>query len=334
MADQDIKAETARRARPAMRSILPLKPYQGARPPAPGWFIDAIAAPCEAASVSHLGARISYRRWGRADAPGLLFVHGKGAHEHWWDFIAPFFAADWNVAALSFSGMGSSDWREAYSLETFAGELLAVCEAAGMLAGGRRPFVVAHSFGGFVAAVAAARSGQMLSGAIILDCPLRPPPRDWVQEETRERVMVSPAYPDLETILGRFRLAPPQECPNDFILDHVARYSVKPVERADGQPAWTWKFDPHIWPRMDLSGIGGDPIADARCRISLMRGELSTLVTPQLHASALSRAPKGTVSATIPQAAHHVMLDQPLATVAAINAQLGAWRAMDGMIDS
>ena len=43
---------------------------------------------------------------GPADAAPLLFLHGNGAHADWWSFIAPFFAAEYRVAALSWSGMG------------------------------------------------------------------------------------------------------------------------------------------------------------------------------------------------------------------------------------
>ena len=64
-----------------------------------------------------LGAEVSYQRWGKRGAPGLLFVHGNGAHAHWWDFIAPYFAEHYNVAALTFSGMGDSEWREMPSVQ-------------------------------------------------------------------------------------------------------------------------------------------------------------------------------------------------------------------------
>ena len=44
--------------------------------------------------------------WGREGAPGLLLLHGNGAHADWWSFIAPYLANDFRVAAMSWSGYG------------------------------------------------------------------------------------------------------------------------------------------------------------------------------------------------------------------------------------
>src|SRR3712207_9584205 len=65
----------------------------------------------------------------RSGKPGLLFLHGNGAHADWWSFIAPFFADTHRVAALSWSGMGGSDHRERYSIDGFVAEAFGVAEA-------------------------------------------------------------------------------------------------------------------------------------------------------------------------------------------------------------
>ena len=64
------------------------------------------------------GLRMHYLDEGTGDP--LVFLHGNGAHADWWSFIAPFFAKDWRVAAISWAGMGGSGWREAYSAEVKA----------------------------------------------------------------------------------------------------------------------------------------------------------------------------------------------------------------------
>ena len=61
----------------------PLAPFHGEVPPAPDWFRKAVATPYETGSVTVKGANVTYQRWGRRGAPGLLLVHGNGAHAHW-----------------------------------------------------------------------------------------------------------------------------------------------------------------------------------------------------------------------------------------------------------
>ena len=66
---------------------------------------------------------IHYLLWparaGGACERGLLFVHGGGAHAHWWSFIAPYFTRDFRVAAIDLSGMGDSG-RRATTARSFA----------------------------------------------------------------------------------------------------------------------------------------------------------------------------------------------------------------------
>ena len=94
----------------------------------PEWFHWAISRPFEDRRVSVRGATIRYRVWGERNSPGLVLAHGGGGHLHWWDFIAPYFMGTHCVIALDFAGMGDSDHRERYDAESFAAELVAVCD--------------------------------------------------------------------------------------------------------------------------------------------------------------------------------------------------------------
>jgi pimeloyl-ACP methyl ester carboxylesterase len=296
----------------------PLAALDGAPPPAPQWFKDALAIGPESRFVEVAGARIHYLRWGDRARPGLLLVHGNAAHAHWWDFIAPFLARDYNVAAIDLSGMGDSDWRQnGYAMETFAREELAVCEDAGMFKLDEPPVIVGHSFGGFVTMLTGGLYGDRLAGVVIVDSPVNPPDRPG--GPPKRAIKPHNVYPSLAAAMARFRLMPPQTSENLYLVDWVARNSLKEV--AGG---FTWKFDPAIWQRFSI-GDTAERLKATRCRIAVLRGEHSVLLPPQIGEYMFNLLGRSAPMVEIPQAQHHIMLDQPLALVAALRALLADW---------
>ena len=294
----------------------PLARFHGDKPPAPAWFDRALACAPERSAFDVEGVPIELLTWGEVGKPGLLFMHGNGAHADWWSFIAPFFADDWRVAALSWSGMGNSGWRPTYTGQTFVTEAFAASQAAGLHENGK-PVFVGHSFGGYPTLEAARQHGDQLRAAISVDSPVQPPGRQWRGPPIREGG--TRVYPTLTEALARFRLAPPQGCENLFIADFIARNSLKEVEGG-----WTWKFDPALW-RSYSHGGGTPPLASPKCPVALMWGERSNLMDEEVVAYMKSLAPPQTPMVIIPDADHHVMIDQPLALVAALRAQLAVW---------
>lgn len=300
----------------------PLSQYMGEIPPSPSWFQKAISAGYETRFVRVKGARIHYQCWSSPKKPGLLLVHGNGAHAHWWDFIAPYFADRYNVVAMTFSGMGESDWRDEYDMETFAEEQIAVCEASGMFKHEQKPIIVAHSFGGFVTILTGAEYGDRLSGTVIVDSPVNPPER---QHHRRGRaIRGNRVYPDLTTALSRFRLAPPQPCDNHYGMDYIARWSLKQVDNERGK-GWSWRFDPDIWQRFDFGRPASELLKATACRIALFRGEDSELMPDEVKVYMEKLLDRKVPFVSIPHAFHHVMLDQPLPFVAALRALLADW---------
>jgi len=296
----------------------PLAALAGAPPPAPAWFHETVAVKPESRFVEVDGARIHYLRWGDGTRPGLLLVHGNAAHAYWWSFIAPFLARDYNVAAMDLSGMGDSDWRtEGYTMEQFAREELAVCEDAGMFTPPEPPIIVAHSFGGFVTLLTGALYGERLAGTVIVDSPVNPPGRPGGKPPLSNRP--HKVYATLAAALARFRLLPPQTCDNLYLLDWVARHSLKETERG-----FSWKFDPAIWRDFSIGDIAAR-LKATKCRIAVFRGELSILLPPQIGEYMFNLLGRAAPVVEIPQAQHHIMLDQPLALVAALRALLADW---------
>ena len=138
----------------------------------PFWLERALAVPSETGSVEVAGANIVYETWGAIGNPGVVLVHGSNAHLEWWRFTAPFLADNFRVAALDLSGNGNSDWRERYTGKLLAEEVWQVCQAAEL---GDKPFVVGHSFGGWVALETAKYHDAEIGGILFMDFTTAPP---------------------------------------------------------------------------------------------------------------------------------------------------------------
>ncbi|WP_202842604.1 alpha/beta fold hydrolase [Luteimonas saliphila] len=287
---------------------------------APGWFRDALAVEHELHRVEVGGATVEAIAWGRRGRPGLLFAHGMLAHARWWDFIAPLLSDDFRCAALSFSGMGHSGWRERYSMRTYVDEMAAVIAAAGLDAHSRRPVVVAHSFGSFAARRFAEWRGEELGGVVLLDAPIRASTRYAPSQPPRSYFMKP--YATVGDAVRSFRLVPQQACANAFLVAHVA---VQGLRRRDDH--WIRSFDPQIRVRMMRVGYHAGLVRTA-CPLAFVWGERSALLTDVAREQARQMYPLAPWI-EIPDAAHHVMLDQPLALVAALRGLLLSWPAHD-----
>jgi pimeloyl-ACP methyl ester carboxylesterase len=297
--------------------VLPLAKFKGAKPEAPDWFTTSLKTPFADGETNSNGAKISYRVWGEAGRPGLILVHGGVAHKGWWDFIAPFFLPHYRVMALDLSGMGHSDWRETYDIPTYADEVLAAAEAAGLFQSEEKPWLVGHSFGGFVTIGFSARHGDRIHGSIVIDSPLRAPDK---QRRTAPPSRGGKVYKTLDAALARFRLLPTQDCENPYLIDHIARQSLMEVEGGT-----TWRFDPQLWPKMRYDMKAAiETLKELKCTVTHIRGEKSDLVTDELWSFMKLAFPKSQHHMSIPEARHHVMLDQPLALVSTLRAIFGS----------
>jgi len=280
----------------------------------PQWFEDAVKdAPIVAEAVVD-GARVSYRMWGesRSGAPDLLLVHGGAAHARWWDHLAPLLATDRRVVAIDMSGHGDSDHRASYSMDGWADELVAVISAAGLA---DHPVIAGHSLGGMVAAVVAGRSDSTLSGTIVVDSPVEPDGTGARGEADSPSFGMARVYSTREAAVARFRPVPRQSM-LPYVAAHIADCSVREV--AGG---WTWKFDPTF---MTMSGEMPRTLEGLRSRVVLIAGERGIL-----SAAARQAADEAAEVAVveIPGAGHAIMLDQPMALLAALRGILAGWES-------
>lgn len=248
----------------------------------------------------------------------MIFVHGTGAHAHWWDFIAPFFLSHYRVAAIDLAGCGDSDHLEEYQPEGFAAQVMAVAEDAGF---GADSIVVGHSFGGFVALKTGLLYLDRVAGIVLVDSAVRPPDFEWERDPRRSPIKPKRIYKDFETALSRFRLMPPQDCKNTYLLDYIGRHSLTEVGGG-----WSWKFDDTLFKKLNFKTRTHEDLANLRCRVGVIYGEDSYLFTQELADYMFEVLDKSVAFTGIPDAQHHLFLDQPLAFVSALRALLAEWR--------
>ena len=287
-------------------------------PASPEWFLSALAVPFADEFVEVDGVAIHYLAWGEPGRGGLGFVHGGGANAHWWTHVAARFARDFRVVAIDLSGHGDSGHRDVYALDTWTDEVVAAAEAAGI---DGPPVVIGHSMGGFVSIATAARHPDRCAGVVVCDSPVAEPDPEIESFRLKEAFGRPRTYETVEDALARYRTVPPQDHYLDFVMDHVGRQSLKPVEGG-----FQWKFDRRIFEQFaqGMRSIALPYLRDVRCRLALLRSE-NGLVTEDIGAFMYDQLGRVAPVIEIPEAGHHAMLDQPLILLTALRAFLADW---------
>lgn len=297
----------------------------------PAWFVDAMAVPREEAFIEVDGRKVHYFRWGKRGNPPLLMTHGFLAHARCFAFIAPFLAEDYDIIAYDLAGMGDSEMIADCDGEKRAEGMVAVAEALDLFSGPVKPKIIAHSFGSGVALTAMELAGERFGGLIICDLMImRPeklvahfnggggPPGSGKSDRPTN------VYSDYETARGRFVLAPPQDVQTPFLLEYMAYHSMREVEGG-----WTWKFDPMVFHRSENDQAqwmkAPQRIADQPHRLAIVYGEKSKLFDGDSAAYLRELGGNHIPMIAVPEAEHHLMLDQPLAFVTALRSILALW---------
>jgi pimeloyl-ACP methyl ester carboxylesterase len=283
---------------------------------APDWFTAALAEEPEVSRVDVEGAGVEVLSWGERGKPGLLLMHGFLCSADWWRFTAPLLARDFRVCAFSWSGMGGSDWREAYTFDLMAAEAMAVAEAGGLFAADRPPVFAAHSFGSLPLFVAADRYGDRLAGAVAIDSVLG---TGSDQRPSRPDLVRRIEFATREAALARFRLTPPAEAAPSWMMDFIAASAVRQVLHADGVARWERRGDQNVSAKTSRRPLVPH-FSAIRCPFAMITGQRSHLFQDEGRAWFKERAPAHTQWIEIPEAGHHPMLDQPLALLEQLRA--------------
>jgi pimeloyl-ACP methyl ester carboxylesterase len=286
----------------------------------PQWFNEALELKPSVGSLKVDGVNINYLAWGEKNKPGILFVHGGMAHAHWWSFIAPYFAKTHRVIAMNLSGMGDSDWRENYASELWGKEIVEIAKYEKL----NKPIIVGHSLGGMCSVIAASQFKNELYGLVIVDTAILPPSE--IPDKFDLKIKANKTYQSIDEAKSRFRLVPSQGNSLDYIMDYIAEKSLRKTDEG-----WTWKFDPSYMKIFNTDGfrerqaILSEKLARLECRVAVFRGEKSMLFSESASKYMRELTNKKTPIIAIPEAHHHIMVDQPLALISALRALVTDW---------
>lgn len=279
----------------------------------PQWYFRAAEQPGTSAFIEIDGIPIHYLSWGmeHGERPALLLIHGFRAHAHWWDFIAPFFAEQYRVIAMDLSGMGDSGHRPEYTVDLFARDITGLVEALDI-----GPVIaVGHSYGGARLLRACADRNDLFRHLVIVDSFVRfrnepgPPP---LRKHLGNRV-----HANFDEACTRYRLMPEQPVIHPALLTHMARHALRKVEGG-----WQLKFDATMATNGDQEIDADDLLQRITKPVDIIHGEHSRIVSAAAAQRLIGHIPHARGPIAIPDAHHHVMLDQPLALVATLRALL------------
>ena len=286
----------------------------------PKWFLDALAQKPEIKTVKIKGSKISYNCWGEKNKPGLIFVHGGMAHADWWNFITPYFLKTHRVIAMNLGGMGDSDWRKEYSTETWGLEIEGVCKKEKL----KKPIIIGHSLGGMCGVYAASIMKKNLYGLVIVDTAILPPSDKPPKFDFKIRA--NKIYKSLKEIKSRFRLVPGQIDALEYIMDYIAEKSIK-----KNKGGWTWKFDPNYMKIfnsesfLERQAVYRNKLKGLKCRVAILRGEKSVIFPGSSAKYMHELMDKKSPIINVPEAHHHIMVDQPMALISALRSLIIDW---------
>lgn len=262
------------------------------------------------------GLRLHYADWGGDPRKQtIVLLHGGAANTHWWDAVAPQLTSHGRVLALDFRGHGQSQW----AVPQHYGPPAYVEDVRGLVAELSVPSVVlvGHSMGGMVAQWVTTNFPDIVKALAIIDAPHGAPSlwrRLMWHWRRRARGGKRPELDSAEAIVKRFRLVPPETYLSREALARLAILCAEPLPNGK----WAFRFDPETraWRRI-TSGMPRPNLRRIAIPTLILRGAESTLISPRAMRK-MNRRIRGSVAHEIPRAYHHVPLDNPDATAAAV----------------
>jgi len=248
------------------------------------------------------GSLTRWYGWGAGD-PAVLLIHGGGANSGWWFDTVTHMHQGRRIVAMDLSGHGDSDPRPSYGAERWADEAEAVLESIG-----GRAVVVAHSMGGRVGTVLAARRPDLVAALALLDCIIPTHEAEPMPSPSPKRI-----YESLDAAVARFRLLPGSTTADEAARARLGRASVK----REGA-GWTWKFDPAVFATDDAELVNA-AIPSILCPVVLVQAAESPLTRPEMAEDLAVRLGRAIDFRVLEGAGHHFMVDEPRRTAALLD---------------
>ena len=269
----------------------------------PDWFNQALDKEHTSKFVEVNGACIEYMEWGNPENQSVIMLHGTNAHAHWFKFIGSMLSDNYHFVVMSFSGMGGSDWRSFYTRDTFVDDVWGVVKDTGM----ENPIVVGHSFGGMVSLITASKHSQDMSGLLLVDFVVNKPEEHHEWYEGRAPARPPRIAKEKEELVKRFRLMPPQQCINQYLVDYIADHSIRETEKG-----WAWTFDPSAYDGLIIGSDHSKILSELNCPVGFYYGENTIEFKEGELETMKDLLPEDSPIFGLKDAQHHLMLDQPL----------------------
>ena len=111
-----------------------------------------------------------------------------------------------------------------------------------------------------------------------------------------------------EELIQRFRLMPPQDCQNQYLLDFIAEKSIREINGG-----WSWTFDPSTYDHLEVGNDQHKILNQLDCPVSFIYGENTMeFDTGDSIKEMKELLPEGSPVISLADAQHHLMLDKPL----------------------
>ena len=183
----------------------------------------------------------------------------------------------------------------------------------------------------------ALRAQRRLGGAVVVDSPLGvPDPEEGYtvvkanKQDKPGEPFVPRVYSSIAEPICRFRFLPNQPAEHLYLVDYIARQGLRKAKGPDGEEGWIWKFDPDKGKRFTIH-FERDILRAARCPLAFIYGEKSMFAMGDgmnhLRDQARGRSP----FVMMPDAYHHLMMDQPIAFVSVLRTLLSCWPVRFGV---
>ncbi len=237
----------------------------------------------------------------------VLLVHGFGHNRVVWEKLVRALPAGLRPISVDLRGHADSPWSPAgeYDLGCYAADLEALTIALGL----DRLHVIAHSLGGSIATLFAARTSARIASLTLVDTgpALESSGSSHVVEEVASGLRSFATVAEYRASLSAIHpLGDPE------LLDRLAETGL--VRRLDG------RFEPALDP--GVLGDGGTPeqlaettrqlwqaLAALACPVLVVRGGLSAILSEKIAREMVDHVLRDGRLVTLPRAGHGIMLD-------------------------